>query len=84
MKAIPALLLLCVLALTARAQQAAANARINELERKLEQATRQIDQLKDTVQTLRAEINLIKDEATQHAATNKIPQPRRGRIECLR
>ncbi len=61
MKAIPALLLLCVLALTTRAQQAAADARINELERKLEQATRQIDQLKDTVQTLRAEIELIKN-----------------------
>ena len=76
MKAIPALLLLCVLALTTRAQQAAANARINELERKLEQATRQIDQLKDTVQTLRAEIDLIKDEATQQAATNKTAQSR--------
>lgn len=75
MKAIPALLLLCVLALTTRAQQAAADARINELERKLEQATRQIDQLKDTVQTLRAEIELIKvrksNEATQQTTTNK-------------
>ncbi len=75
MKAIPALLLLCVLALTTRAQQATADARINELERKLEQATRQIDQLKDTVQTLRAEIELIKErksnEATQQTTTNK-------------
>lgn len=77
MKAIPALFLLCVLALTTRAQQAAANARINELERKLEQATRQIDQLKDTVQTLRAEIDLIKDQATQQATDNNNPsQPR--------
>ncbi len=77
MKAIPAVLLLCVLAVTTRAQQAAANARINELERKLEQATRQIDQLKDTVQTLRAEIDLIKDQATQQATDNNNPsQPR--------
>jgi Phosphate-selective porin O and P len=81
MKAIPALLLLCVLALTTRAQQAAADTRMNELERKLEQATRQIDQLKDTVQTLRAEIELIKkqksDEATEHVATNNTTaQPR--------
>ena len=60
MKAIPALFLLCVLALTTPAQQAAADARINELERKLAQATRQIDQLKDTVQILRTEIELIK------------------------
>jgi TolA-binding protein len=81
MKAIPALLLLCLLALTTRAQQAAADARMNELERKLQQATRQIDQLKDTVQTLRAEIELIKEqksnEATQQTTTNKNPaQPR--------
>jgi hypothetical protein len=81
MKAIPAVLLLCVLALTTRAQQAAADARINELERKLEQASRQIDQLKDTVQTLRAEIDLIKErkskEATQQTTTDKnTAQPR--------
>ena len=81
MKAIFALLLLCVLALTTRAQQAGADARMNELERKLEQATRQIDQLKDTVQTLRAEIELIKErksnEATQQTTTNKnTAQPR--------
>jgi hypothetical protein len=80
MKAIPAVLLLCVLALTTRAQQVVADARINELERKLEQATRQIDQLKDTVQTLRAEIELIKkqksEEATQQATTNNTVQAR--------
>lgn len=80
MKAVPAVLLLCVLALTTRAQQAATDVRINELERKLEQATRQIDQLKDTVPTLRAEIETIKgrksNEATHQTTTNNTAQAR--------
>src|SRR5919205_505045 len=72
MKAIPALLLLCVLALTVRAQQAAADARINELERKLEQATLQIGQLGELIKALRAELSRLKEDAPQPRANSRV------------
>lgn len=54
------ILLLCALACVAQAQQAGSEERLRELERELEQAARQIEQLNDTIQALRAEVELIK------------------------
>jgi hypothetical protein len=51
---------LCVLALTVRAQQPDSPSRLAELERKLDQAARQLVQLSDTVHALRAEIARLK------------------------
>lgn len=80
MRTITSFLLLFILASVSHAQQPP-DERLRELERKLEQATRQIDQLKDAVQTLRAEIERIKheksDESAQQARTTDTnAQPR--------
>jgi hypothetical protein len=61
MKAIAAVLLVSVLALTVRAQQPSAEPRIKELERKLDQATAQIAQLGGLIQSLRAEVSRLKE-----------------------
>jgi len=71
MKAIAALLLLCVLALTARAQQPGADAKIKELERKLDQATQQIGQLSGLIESLRAELSRLKGEAAEERRPNR-------------
>lgn len=81
MRTVTIIVLLCTLACVGQAQQAASDERLRELERKLEQATLQIEQLKDTVRSLRAEIERIKndksDESTQEVTiTNTSAQPR--------
>ncbi|MCA1603288.1 MAG: hypothetical protein LC776_17165, partial [Acidobacteria bacterium] len=62
MRTVTIIVLLCTLACVGQAQQAASDERLRELERKLEQATLQIEQLKDTVRSLRAEIERIKND----------------------
>jgi len=54
------ILLICLLTITARAQQPSSDERIRELERKLDDATRRIEQLFDTVELLRAEMSQLK------------------------
>jgi hypothetical protein len=63
---ISVLLLLSLFTITGSAQQPDP-ARINELERKLDQAVRQLEQLNDTVLSLRAEIAQIKGVRTEEA-----------------
>src|SRR5262245_37608107 len=58
------LLLLSLFAITGNAQQPEST-RIKELEQKLDQATRQLEQLNEAVQSLRAEIAKFKGEANQ-------------------
>jgi hypothetical protein len=71
MKAIAALLLLCVPTLGARAQQAGADAKIKELERKLDQATQQIGQLSGLIESLRAELSRLKGGAAEERRPNQ-------------
>ncbi len=60
MKRLVLILLLCSSAVTARAQQPGSGERIRELERKLDDATRRIEQLVGTVELLRAEMSQLK------------------------
>ena len=60
MKGLILILLICLLTITARAQQPSSDERIRELERKLDDATRRIEQLFDTVELLRAEMSQLK------------------------
>jgi len=62
MKVISAVLLLFFLALTARSQAVSDDARLKELERKLDQATQQLGQLGDLIASLRAEISQLKGD----------------------
>src|SRR5688572_26027728 len=55
-------LLTCALLSISYAQEATPEERLRELERKLEQATKQIEELNGTVRALRAEIDRIKSE----------------------
>lgn len=62
MKVISTVLFLCLLALTVQAQQVT-DPKIEELERKLDQARRQIGQLSDLIESLRAEVSRLKGGA---------------------
>jgi hypothetical protein len=74
MKVTLTLLLLGLLSLSASAQQPDSAARLVELERKLDQTTRQLEQLNDAVLSLRAEITRIKGGKTK-GETKKDSQP---------
>src|SRR5262245_2448302 len=65
------LLLLSLLTITGNAQQPE-SARIKELEQKLDQTTRQLEQLNEAVQSLRAEMANLKGEANQDV---RLPAP---------
>lgn len=69
MKKLPLVLLLCSLGITARAQQPGSDERIRELERKLDDATRRIEQLVDTVEDLRAEMSQLRGAQPEDAKT---------------
>lgn len=58
------LLLMALFTITGNAQQPEST-RIRELEQKLDQAARQLDQLNEAVQSLRAEIAKLKGEVSQ-------------------
>lgn len=60
------LLLLSLCAITSNAQQPGST-RIKELEQRLDQATRQLEQLNEAVQSLRAEIAKLKGESNRDA-----------------
>lgn len=60
MKGLILILLICSSAVTSRAQQPGPDERIGELERKLDDATRRIEQLVGTVELLRAEMSQLK------------------------
>lgn len=70
------LLMLSLFAITGSAQQPE-SARINELEQKLDQAARQLEQLNGAVQSLRAEIAKLKGEPNRDVRlpTGVSPQP---------
>lgn len=59
-----AVLLLIVLTVPVSAQERESLTRIRELEQKLEQATRQLEVLRETMQTLRAEVTKLKGGMT--------------------
>ncbi len=60
MKGLIFISLICSLAIIARAQQTDSDERLRELERKLDDATRRIEQLVGTVEHLRAEMSQLK------------------------
>jgi len=65
------LLLLSLFAITANAQQPEST-RIKELEQKLDQATRQLEQLNEAMQLLRAEVAKLKGV---QATSRDVQQP---------
>jgi hypothetical protein len=67
------ILLLSLLTLSVSAQPPDAQAKLAELERKLDQAARQLEQLNDTVLGLRAEITRIKGGQTKEGTTIDSP-----------
>src|SRR5215510_3828189 len=77
MRAIIILLLLFSLAITASAQQPDSGERLRELERKLDEATRQIEQLGGVIQSLRAEISAIKGAKNEdrNRAASRVEAP---------
>jgi hypothetical protein len=70
-KIVASALLTCVLLSISYAQEAPPEERLRELERKLEQATKQIQELNDIVRALRAEIDRIKSETAAGKAAAK-------------
>ena len=76
------LLLLSIFSITVNAQQPDAT-RIKELEQKLDHATRQLEQLNEAMQALRAEIAKLKGAASQEAQSPKVStlQPERAEGE---
>jgi len=70
-KIVVSALLTCALLSISYAQEATPEERLRELERKLEQATKQIEELNDTVRALRAEIDRIKSETAAGKAAAK-------------
>ncbi len=73
MKGLTLILLLCSLGITARAQQPSSDERIRELERKLDKATRRIEQLVDIVEDLRAEMSQLKGMQPEDTKTAASP-----------
>jgi|SRR5215216_1433268 len=70
-KIVVSALLTCALLSISYAQGATPEERLRELERKLEQATKQLEELNDTVRVLRAEIDRIKSETAAGKAVAK-------------
>jgi cell division protein FtsB len=70
-KIVVSALLTCALLSIGYAQEATPEERLRELELKLEQATKQIEELNDTVRALRAEIDRIKSETAAREAAAK-------------
>jgi cell division protein FtsB len=77
------LLLLSLFTITGAAQQPE-SARIKELEQKLDQATRQLEQLNEAMQALRAEIAKLKGEVNQDAQSPKASTLQPERAEAAR
>jgi cell division protein FtsB len=77
------LLLLSIFSITGIAQQPEST-RIKELEQKLDHATRQLEQLNDAVQSLRAEIARLKGGVNQDAQSPKASTLQPERAEAAR
>jgi cell division protein FtsB len=77
------LLLLLLGGVTGNAQQPG-SARIKDLEQKLDQATRQLEQLNEAVQSLRAEVAKLKGEANQDVQSSTAPSPQPAQAETAR
>jgi CheY-like chemotaxis protein len=71
MRTIVVLALLCVLTGTAYAQQSDSTSRLNELERKLDEAAHQLETLGEIVRSLRAEIAHIKSDLRSKQSSAK-------------
>ncbi len=80
MKITLTLLLLSLSALSVSAQQPDSSAKLTELERKLDHAARQLEQLNETVLALRAEMARIKGGQTKEE-TKEDSQPVRASLE---
>src|SRR6266508_1173322 len=69
MMIVTSMLLLCALASGVQAQQPGSDDRLGELERKLDEAMRQIQELNNVMQGLRAEMNRITNKASSDETT---------------
>jgi len=77
------LLLLSIFSITGTAQQPEST-RIKELEQKLDHATRQLEQLNEAMQALRAEIEKLKGGVNQDAQSPKASTLQPERAEAAR
>lgn len=73
MKGLILILLLCSLTVAARAQQPGSDERMRELERKLDDATRRIEQLVGKVELLRAEMSQLNSAQAEKTKTAAAP-----------